>query len=161
MQQELFTGLLLSAPAVEIDSNIAGVFKKIFGKIFAFFVKKLTLTTLDYRLISSIPEEADAYNNDPLVIHTPVRIGVAVGFMAMMSAYKNRLSEISLPLLIMHGSGDRMIPLSASEVIYNNTSSTDKTFELFADSFHEILHDREQHRARDTILNWIIAKSNI
>jgi hypothetical protein len=57
MQQELFTGLLLSAPAVEIDSNIAGVFKKIFGKIFAFFVKKLTLTTLDYRLISSIPEE--------------------------------------------------------------------------------------------------------
>jgi hypothetical protein len=31
---------------------------------------------------------------------------------------------------------------------------------LFEDSFHEVLHDREQYRARDAILNWMIAKLN-
>jgi alpha-beta hydrolase superfamily lysophospholipase len=137
-RQELFTGLILFSPLIAIDPNVAGPIKKGIGKILYYIAPKLYMQPIDYRLVSSIPEEADAYNNDPLVIHTLVRARVAVGFGIMMSAYKNRLSEISLPLLIMHGSGDRMIPLSASEVIYNNTSSTDKTFEVMHAVYYSV-----------------------
>jgi acylglycerol lipase len=160
-RQELFAGLILSAPSLVVDPNVAGPIKKMIGRILYYVAPKMSMVSLDHRLISSIPEEVEAYNNDPLIFHAGVRIGTAINIQNTMLLNENRLNEISLPLLTIHGSADRIVPLSASEMVIARVSSIDKTIELFADSFHEILHDREQHKARDTILNWMIAKLNV
>ena len=74
--------------------------------------------------------QAEEYNNDPLIIHTPIKAGTGAALMKSIQLYQPRAHEISLPLFLMHGTADHMVPLHASELIYNNAASTDKTYEV-------------------------------
>ena len=40
------------------------------------------------------------------------------------------IHEVILPLLLIHGSDDRTVPIAASHLAYNRVSSEDKTLEV-------------------------------
>lgn len=56
-------------------------------------------------------------------------------FLKAMDIVLPRLNEISLPLLIIHGSDDGLVPIVASEILSNESSSEDKKFEVICYNF--------------------------
>ena len=44
--------------------------------------------------------------------------------------YQPQLNEISMPLFLMQGTADQIVPLYASELVDKNVSSVDKTYEV-------------------------------
>lgn len=51
--------------------------------------------------------------------------------------YATRYGEITLPLYVMHGTGDQLVPIAASELVYNTASSIDKVYEV---GRHSVCH---------------------
>ena len=51
-------------------------------------------------------------------------------FLTAVGQARNSLHLISLPLFLMHGDGDMLVPISASEFIQRNISSESKTYEV-------------------------------
>ncbi|XP_003383097.1 PREDICTED: monoglyceride lipase-like [Amphimedon queenslandica] len=157
-RQSMFIGLLLSAPSLMVDPNEAGPIKRLLARIIGAIAPNFGISTLNTSTISSLPEEVAEYVNDPLIIHAPLKAGWGLAFMKGIQYVEGRLGDISIPLFIMHGSDDQLVPMAASELVHNNASSTDKTLEVFIDCRHEILHDKEQDRARQLISTWILSR---
>ncbi len=44
--------------------------------------------------------------------------------------YLPRLNEISLPILIIHGTEDNLVSMTASNLVFNDTTATDKTIDV-------------------------------
>lgn len=70
------------------------------------------------------------YENDPLVYHQPLKAKWAGEMIKRVPIAREKISKIEIPVLITHGTGDHLVPFSASEFISNNIGSSDKTFEV-------------------------------
>ncbi|KAK4758039.1 hypothetical protein SAY87_019340 [Trapa incisa] len=53
---------------------------------------------------------------------------------------EKRLSEVSLPFLVLHGEEDRVTDKSVSKLLYEEAASIDKTFKLYPEMWHGLLY---------------------
>ena len=77
---------------------------------------------------------------------------------AMLDAAQ-RLSEefpaITLPLLILHGTADKVTKPSGSQEFYERAGSTDKTLKLYEGHYHDLLNDIGKEEVMADITAWI------
>jgi alpha-beta hydrolase superfamily lysophospholipase len=67
------------------------------------------------------------------------------------------MEKIRLPLLIMHGTDDLLVPYQGSEVLYRRASSADKTLKLYPGLYHEILNEPEKQTVLEDVAAWLDA----
>ncbi|XP_064400432.1 monoglyceride lipase-like [Halichondria panicea] len=154
-RQDLFKGLILSAALVEVDPNAAGWFIKTVSKVVAVLAPQLGIKKLNTDDISSVPEEVQAYVDDELIYHGSCKAKWATASLAAIAELREQIKRIHLPLLLIHGIDDKIVPISGSEFIASNVSSPHLRFERFDGNRHEVFHDTEQTRAREVIKEWI------
>lgn len=66
--------------------------------------------------------------------------------------------QVSSPLLILHGAGDKVTDPSVSKFLYEKASSKDKTLKLYEGGYHCILEgesDEKIFMALDAIVSWL------
>lgn len=155
--------LLLSGPALDVDPAFGSFSFSVLKMVIATIKRVLPqkeLLNLDSNYISTIPEEVKIYVEDPLIWQGGMKARWIYEFGLALTQARANIRNITLPLFLMHGSLDRLVPISASEFIQANIGSQDVQYEVFADNNHEILRDKDQDRAIQLIANWILAHSN-
>lgn len=153
--QERLDGLLLSAPLAALET--ASFATRAVGKLLSTFAPQVGVFGVDATLVSRDPEVVRSYEEDPLVHHgkLPAR---TVGELAdAVEGFPGRVPEIELPLLVMHGTGDRIVPIAGSLMVHDGALSDDKRLELYDGLYHEILNEPEQQQVMDDALGWIHA----
>lgn len=128
---------------------VQGVLKGI-NRLYPAFTQKVPLIP---ELISTIPEEAQKYADDPLN-HGEMTAATAV---AMLDAakYLNAYSSLfPVPLLMMHGSIDGIIEMEPSRQFAKRVKG-DVTFVSFPEQAHEIHNDRMKEEVFATAIKWI------
>ena len=95
------------------------------------------------------------FRDDPLVFHGrfPVRTGAEIiraGEVARM-----QLKEVRVPLLILHGTADRVATVAASRALYEQAGSSDKQLHLYDGLYHEVLNEPERERVLGDLIAWI------
>ena len=60
-----------------------------------------------------------------------------------------------MPLLIFHGTGDRLAAVEGSKRFYSRPSSSDKTLRLCEGLFHEVFNEPEQKTLLDELVKWL------
>lgn len=70
------------------------------------------------------------------------------------------LCELSLPLLVLHGSEDKRAPASGSEYLHACVGSSDKTLQIFEGYPHDLINDRGHVIVRAKTCQWIEAQLN-
>jgi acylglycerol lipase len=70
---------------------------------------------------------------------------------------KARLSEIKLPLLVFHGSADKICPSAGSETLYRDAGSGDKTLKIYPSMYHETHNEIEKTMVLNDIAAWLQA----
>ena len=103
--------------------------------------------------ISRDPDEVHKYASDPLV-HEKISLKlyfeiVAAGEKASKSIYK-----INVPILVMHGSGDRITSFNTTEEFVMNASSR-TTFKEWPGYYHELHNDIGSEEVFQYMLNWL------
>jgi alpha-beta hydrolase superfamily lysophospholipase len=97
----------------------------------------MTLPTgLEPAALSHDPAVVAAYANDPLV-HDRVSFRLGIDLLDGGEGALAQAGGCRLPLLLMHGSADRLTDPGATQLFHDAAASTDKTFRLWPGLFHE------------------------
>jgi acylglycerol lipase len=97
----------------------------------------------------------ETMNNDPLIAHETQPTQTMAAMVRADERLKKEFSEITLPVLILHGSLDKNTKPSGSQHYYDMAGSTDKTLKLYDGGFHDLLNDIDKQLVISDITNWI------
>ncbi|HZN12647.1 MAG TPA: alpha/beta hydrolase [Acidimicrobiales bacterium] len=108
-------------------------------------------------LVSRDPEVVKDYENDPLNYLGPMPRAMLDAF-AEIPAVLERVKEISIPILVMHGEADALVPAQASDEVMAVVSSADKTLKIWPGAYHEIYNEPERAEVIATTIDWLSAR---
>jgi alpha-beta hydrolase superfamily lysophospholipase len=149
-----FAALVVTGATLDVESSAPALLVMI-GKLLDKIIPKVNFLALDSSTVSRDPAVVDKYNNDPLVDRKPTRVHMATGISGNSTMLKGRIGEIKLPILIMHGSMDRLTPPSGSKVLHSGVGSADKTLKVYEGLYHEIHNEPEQKEVLKEVADWL------
>ncbi len=103
--------------------------------------------------LSCNPAVIKAYLNDPLV-HNQISLGMGKDMFAAAEYVYENASSIAIPLLLMHGSDDRITYLSGTEKIAK-TVSCECAFKVWDGFNHELHNEPEQDEVFNYLRKWL------
>lgn len=155
-QTEL-AGLIISASALEGHKTAPPLIVKLIGVLNMFIPKFRVAREIQPQYLSHDEAVVEAYRNDPLIDLGKWRI--RTGYEVAQSIYmmREKVSDIQLPLLIMHGGADKELPISGAHYLYDNAQSTDKTIKIYEDMYHEVLNEVKRAETLADMQTWLDA----
>jgi len=99
------------------------------------------LYVIDASAISRDKAVVDAYVDDPFVYRGKIRARLGTELIKIMQILPRQMSKVYLPILIMHGTADRLSDPRGSEILYDRVSSRYKTLKLYNGFYHEIFNE--------------------
>ena len=152
-------GLLASAAAVQISDDISPLLITV-ASVLSKIAPKMPTVVLDGTAISRDQAVVDKYDSDPLNYRggVPARTGGEMN--RIIKFIKANMEKITLPILIMHGTADRLADPQGSKDLYARVQSTDKTLKLYEGFYHEILNEPEQGEVIADMVQWLDAHLN-
>ncbi|XP_076805607.1 monoglyceride lipase-like isoform X2 [Clavelina lepadiformis] len=136
----LFKCVALSAPLIESCQKTSSVQLMAMRYLSSWF-PNLGVGVIDPNTISRDKEQVENYKTDPLIYHGKVLLCTAYQMHRMMEDIKKVLPEISYPFLLIHGTSDGLCEFSASEEMHVKAKSSDKTFKIYQEGYHELIHE--------------------
>lgn len=155
--QDQFAGWISSGSPLTSDTTASTLtiqFLTALSRIFP----TLALVKLPPTDLSHDENIVQAYINDPLVNTKPTRIGMAREIIEQSKLVISQLHTLHLPILLLHGSDDKICPMSASKLIYEKAGSPDKTLKIYEDLYHEIHNETLYGRIMSDIIEWIMGR---
>jgi len=155
--QDMLDGLILSGAAVMPGDDMPGpviAVSQVLGKIAPW----LPTIALDSTAVSRDPAVVEAYQTDPMVTRARIPARLGAEMLSTMQSFPGRVGSLHIPLLVMHGSADRLTNPAGSEMVERLAGSEDKTLVIFDDLYHEIFNEPLQGEVRDDLLAWLDAR---
>ena len=154
-QAEL-AGAVLSGPAVKIPSDVtpATIFV---GKILSALIPKFGLLALDANGVSRDPAVVQAYVSDSLVHRGKMTARLAAEMLKTMQTITAQAARITLPILIVQGSADRLVNPSGARMLYDAVSSVDKEIKIYDSFYHEVFNEPEHDKVLRDVEIWLEA----
>lgn len=129
-------------------------FKLILARLLYRILPALTFPSgLDASWLSHDPEVVRRYREDPLV-HDRISVAFFTGIQTAGEDALNRAAELTLPVLVMHGSADRITSPAASET-FVAASKGRATFKGWPGYFHELHNEPEWQPVAQFVLDWL------
>jgi len=97
------------------------------------------------------------YAADPLNHHRKLPARTVAELANVIETFPDRAPGLSLPLLVMVGSADTLVPPEASHMVEDRAGSADKRLISYEGLYHEILNEPERERVMDDLVAWLDA----
>jgi alpha-beta hydrolase superfamily lysophospholipase len=152
-QYEL-AGLLLSGATLKVGSSLSPALIAV-ARMLSLLLPKMGITALDASAISRDRAVVDAYVNDPLVYRGKIRARLGAEVIKIMQKLPSQMPKINLPILVMHGTADRLSDPEGSQVLYERVSSRDKTLKLYDGFYHEIFNEPGHEQVLADMETWL------
>jgi alpha-beta hydrolase superfamily lysophospholipase len=149
--------MVLSGPAVAAQTAVSPLLAW-FAKTIGAIAPGLPLQELDAGAVSRDPAVVNAYNTDPLVYHGKVPGGIARALLLVGETMQQRAASLTAPLLVVHGSEDRLIPEIGSHQLVEAVGSSDVELKVYPGLYHEVFNEPEQKQVLDDVVSWITAR---
>ncbi len=115
----------------------------------------LRLGRMGCRHISRDEAVVRQFRDDPLVFHGgfPVRTGAEI--LRAGEVARRQSHELHVPLLVLHGTADRVATVEASRALYEQAAADDKELRLYPGLYHEVLNEPEREQVLADLIEWI------
>lgn len=125
------------------------------GRFLARFIPNLPTPKISSSQLSHDSNIGLAYDNDPLVYHGALKLGTLAAFAKAGTEALEKAPSLKLPLLILHGEADKVVPNATSKAFYNYAGSQDKTLKIYPNLYHEIYNELEKEEILKTVIEWL------
>ena len=161
-------GVISSVFTLEYQAELSGFICESFA--FQVYAPDLALTVLK-GLSHVAPHfhvldlKSEDFSRDPAAVRAMLEDPLIAGevqptnTVAELARADDRLKQefplITLPLLILHGTADKVTKPGGSQFFYDTAGSRDKTLKLYDGHAHDLLNDIGRERVMADILTWI------
>jgi alpha-beta hydrolase superfamily lysophospholipase len=150
------TGAVISAPLIAVASPVPA-HKVMIARVGGRVAPRLRLDNgINPAVLSRDPEVGRAYAADPLV-NRLVSTRWFAEAMGAMDEVRGRAARITLPVLVMHGTEDRLTSLSATREFFDGIGSADKELVVYPGYYHELFNEPEKRQVYERVTDWIDA----
>jgi acylglycerol lipase len=94
-------------------------------------------------------------DDDPLIAHEVQPTKTVVELVYADERLKREFPLITLPVLILHGTADKVTKPGGSQLFYDTAGSADKTLKLYEGHVHDLLNDIGKEEVVADIVAWI------
>lgn len=148
-----FDGVVYSGGLFKVNEDLSPILQKLSG-IVSRVAPKMPTVKLDLRLISRVPKVIVDAKSDPLKYNGGVRARTGAVIINATSRLQSQLNKINYPILIIHGGADAITKAEASELLFKESTSDNKTLEIIPDAYHETFNDHCRDQVFETIHQW-------
>ena len=152
--QKDLSGLIVSGAVIKPGSSLPSALIPL-ARIMSFVLPRLGVTILDASAISQDNAVVNAYINDPLVYRGKITCRLSAEMLALLRNLPSEVPQINLPILIMHGTADRLCNPEGSQVLYDTVGSNDRTLKLYDGFYHEIFNEPEHEAVLADVEVWL------
>ncbi len=147
-------GLLFTGAALQVSKDLSPILQKLSG-ILGRLTPKLKAVKLPADGMSKVPEEVEKYNNDPYNYRGGIYARSGFEILKATKQVNERLHEVTLPFLAMHGSDDKIIDKDGTIQLHKAAKSEDKTLKIWEGLAHEISRSYDKEQVLGTMTSWI------
>jgi acylglycerol lipase len=119
---------------------------------------KLGVLTLKMKDFTRDPEALAALEADPLTKDEKQPAMTVAALVRADERLHDSFGQITLPVLILHGTDDRATVCRGSEFFHEHAGSADKTLKIYQGHYHDLLNDIGKEQVLADILGWIEAR---
>ena len=148
------SGAIISAPLIEVAVPVPAR-KLMIARVGARMAPRMRLDNeINPSYLSRDPEVGRAYAADPLVNRkvSPKWFAEASRAMQEVAEWAPR---ITLPLLVMHGTDDRLTSVDATKRLFERTESKDKELIIYPGFYHELFNEPEKQDVFERVTEWL------
>ncbi|XP_061956013.1 uncharacterized protein LOC133677894 isoform X1 [Populus nigra] len=148
------SGVVLTSPAVGIQPSHPLVV--ILAPVMSFLLPTFQLNSANKNgmPVSRDPDALVAKYSDPLVYTGSVRVRTGYEILRTTVYLQQNLKTLRVPFLVLHGAADTVTDPAASQKLYEEASSTDKTIQLLEGFLHDLLIEPEREEIMKDIIDW-------
>jgi len=150
------TGAIVTSPVLK-TAIVEQKAKMAAAKILGAILPKASLPSgLEQEALSRDPAVIEAYRNDPLV-HDKGSLRMAKQMLSAMEYVLERGTEIDIPLLLMHGTGDKITYAAGCEQL-SQIMKDNCTLKLYEGFYHELHNEPEKEKVFQYLYEWLEKK---
>src|SRR3954454_22639628 len=157
--QEKLDGLILSAPLAALEA--ASPVERTAARVLSFITPKLGVVGIDSSDVSRDPGVVKDYDNDPLNYRGKLPARTVQEMATTIAGFPEALTRFRLPMLVMHGTGDTLVPPVATDMIEERAGADDLTVIRYDGLYHELLNEPERDRVVGDIADWLQAATEV
>lgn len=147
-------GLLLSAPAIEVNPDLAPLLRP-FAQVLGWLFPTLPTVRSPQGAISRDPAVVEEAQHDPLNYHGRTLARTGAELIRAGQHVQDRLEEIETPFLVLHGTADPLASPNWSKRLYDRAAADDKTLKLYDGLYHETFNEPEQDEVLRDLGRWL------
>ena len=152
--QTPFAGAVLSGPLTQIPDHVSPI-AVIASRILSVLVPKMGVAAVDATGVSRDPAVVQGYLDDPLVTNGKTTARLGAEMLRAIQRLTAEASRITLPVLILQGTEDRLVDPSAARHLHAGIASPDKTLKLYPGLHHEIYNEPEHEQVLRDVKAWM------
>ena len=156
-QNEL-DGLIISGGVFKPGTSISPVQIALAG-VLSVILPRMGVTVLDASGLSRDQNVVQAYVDDPLVYRGKISARMGAELLRVIRQLPRQAERIRLPILVMHGTDDRLSDPQGSQLLYDRVSSEDKNLIFYKDYYHEIFNEPGRERVLADMEGWLEART--
>jgi acylglycerol lipase len=161
-KSDVLCGVIATSPLILLAKPASKLARWIGGKASVLFPNVSIPANTNSEDLSHDPEVNEAYAKDPLI----KQIGSLRGVSDMLNGGEHLLKadyqnwRPSLPLLLAHGTADKITSPTATQEFFEKVPATDKELTTFPDGFHELHNEPDgvKERLIQQCIRWIEAR---
>lgn len=116
---------------------------------------KLGVLTLHMKDFTRDPAALAELEADPLTKGETQPAATVAALVRADERLHDSFGQITLPLLILHGTEDKATVCKGSEYFHAHAGSADKTLKLYEGHYHDLLNDLGKEKVMADILGWL------
>jgi alpha-beta hydrolase superfamily lysophospholipase len=145
---------IISAPLIAVAVPVPA-HKLVIARVSARMAPRMRLDNeINPTLLSRDPEIGKAYAVDPLVNRKVSARWFAEATRAMEEV-KAWAAQITIPLLVMHGTEDKLASVNATKQLFEQIESRDKELIIYPGYYHELFNEPEKQELYDRVTDWL------
>ena len=149
-------GLIVSAPGVDIPPTVTPLQIRL-GRVLAKIAPNVGVASLDLDRVSRDPEVVAAYKADPLIYRGKLRARLGSGALDAVMRVRARIGELRVPLLVLQGTDDHIVPPTVGPWVAENAGAADRTLRVYEGLYHEVHNEPEKETVLDDVVAWLDA----
>lgn len=147
-------GIVLSSAALKMGKSIPPFLISL-AQGMGRYAPKVRFSGLDVRMISRDPAVVARYQTDPLVHHGGITARLGAEMLRGMKVIAQRAEQIDHPILLWHGTKDRLTEIEGTLQLHARVGSTDKTLKIYEGLSHECHNEPEQAQVLADLVMWL------
>jgi acylglycerol lipase len=150
-------GVVLSSAALALPASASGGARAVVGTL-ATLAPGLPLEAVDEAQIVREPPAREALAKDPAIERGKLPARTIATILGGVVELQPLVPTLKAPLLILHGSADRVTEPAGSRMVADRAGSAEKKLVVYDGALHSLLHEPEGAAVQREILGFVTAR---